>query len=149
MHFIWVHFLVFLVDLCPYFKYTSLTTISPTPQGKCCFFFFIFWNWICSTEAVSHALQQHENFWKDAEHSNWVCDNDRSVLLGTSNRAWFEDGKVWAVCDVKGKSWPDRKDGVKLHTEPSTLLLRLTCPCSHKDKSIFQSWIPWKIPVSL
>lgn len=53
MYFTWVHFLVFVIDLCPCLKYTSLTTISPTPQWKCCFFFHLLkWNlqhWSCFT----------------------------------------------------------------------------------------------------
>ena len=102
MYFTRVHHLVFLLGLCPCIKYTSLTTISPTPKGKC--YFFVFRTCICSTEAVSYALQQHQILCKDAEHSDWVSDDDRSVLVDTSNRAWFEDGKMWAVCDVEGKS---------------------------------------------
>lgn len=126
MYFTRVYYLVFLLGLCPW---GFSTTISPTPKGQC-YLFFLFQTWIRSTKSVSYMLQKHQIFCKDTEHSGWVSGDDRSVLVDTSNHACFENGKMWSVHEVEGKSWPDMKDGVKLHTKPPTLLLSPTSPCS-------------------
>lgn len=147
MHFTEVHRSVLLLGLCSCLKYISLTTISRTPKGKCYFVspllnlnlqhwrFFIYFSrcircFVKMLSIVTGFLMMTDLFWLVLQT---VCVS----------------GKMWAVRDVEGKSWPDIKDGVKLHTEPPALLLSLTSPCSHKGKLTFQSWIPQKIPASL